>query len=76
MLQSYVVHRGNQQFLMTRGQPQGACLSSVLCDIYYSDIDKTQLREFQNDSDLLIRAVDDYLYVTTSLDRAVWYVTD
>jgi telomerase reverse transcriptase len=76
MLQSYVVHRGNQQFLMTCGQPQGACLSSVLCDIYYSDMDKTELGEFQNDNDLLIRAVDDYLYATTNLDRAVRYVTN
>jgi telomerase reverse transcriptase len=76
MLQSYVVHRGNRQFLMTCGQPQGACLSSVLCDLYYSDVDKTQLREFQNDNDLLIRAVDDYLYVTTNLNRAAWYVTN
>jgi telomerase reverse transcriptase len=59
---------------MTCGQPQGGCLSSVLCDIYYSDLDRTELGEFQNGEDLLIRAVDDYLFVTTDLGRAIRYV--
>jgi telomerase reverse transcriptase len=59
---------------MTCGQPQGGRLSSVLCDIYYSDLDRTHLGEFQNDKDLLLRAVDDYLFITTNLDRATRYV--
>jgi hypothetical protein len=59
---------------MTRGQPQGARLSALLCDIYYSDLDRTHLREFQNDEDVLIRAVDDYLFVTADLIRATRYV--
>jgi hypothetical protein len=49
-------------------------LSAVLCDIYYSDLDRTHLREFQKDGDLLIRVVDDYLFITTDLDRAARYV--
>ena len=59
---------------MTCGQPQGGRLSAVLCDIYYSDLDRTCLREFQNDGDLLIRVVDDYLFITTDLNRASRYV--
>ena len=59
---------------MTCGQPQGGRLSAVLCDMYYSDLDRTHLREFQNDGDLLIRVVDDYLFVTADLNRADRYV--
>lgn len=59
---------------MTCGQPQGGRLSAALCDIYYSDLDRTHLREFQNDGDLLIRVVDDYLFVTADLNRAARYV--
>lgn len=59
---------------MRCGQPQGCRLSAVLCDLYYSDLDRTHLRDFQNDGDLLIRGVDDYLFVTTNLDRAARYV--
>jgi len=59
---------------MTCGQPQGGRLSAVLCDLYYSDLDRTHLREFQNDGDLLIRVVDDYLFITADLNRAARYV--
>jgi len=61
---------------MTCGQPQGGRLSAVLCDIYYSDLDRTHLSEFQNDGNLLIRVVDDYLFITTDLNKAAWYVTN
>jgi telomerase reverse transcriptase len=74
MLQNYVVHKGNKRFVMISGLPQGGCLSSLLCDIYYSDLDTTHLREFINDEDLLLRAVDDYLFITTHMDRAAKYV--
>jgi hypothetical protein len=74
ILKDYVIHKGDQKFVMTCGQPQGGRLSSVLCDLYYSDLDRTQLGEFQNDEDLLLRAVDDYLFIATDLDRAIRYV--
>nr|QTW21094.1 telomerase reverse transcriptase isoform 1 [Prorhinotermes simplex] len=73
-LRNFVVHKGNQRFLMTCGQPQGGRLSAVLCDMYYSDLDRTHLREFQKDGDLLIRVVDDYLFITTDLDRAARFL--
>lgn len=73
-LKDHLICKGNKKFIMICGQPQGGYLSSVLCDLYYSDLERTQLREFQNDEDMLIRAVDDYLYITTDLDRAVRYV--
>lgn len=52
-----------QRYVLQKGIPQGAMLSSVLCDIYYAHMEETSLSEFR-DQGFLYRYVDDYLFVT------------
>ena len=61
-----LIQFGGQHFMLCKGLPQGGYLSAILCDIYYSHMDLEHLKEFQNYEDLFLRAVDDYLLVTSS----------
>ncbi|XP_039288225.1 telomerase reverse transcriptase isoform X2 [Nilaparvata lugens] len=62
---------GGSTYLLKRGIPHAGKLSSSFCQIYYDELDKQKLSEFSNNgNEIFFRAVDDYLYVTPSLERA------
>lgn len=67
----HVVHHDNMHYQLRRGIPQGSRLSNALCHIYYGHLVRENLSEFLNQpDDLLIRVVDDFLYLTTNSERA------
>ena len=61
----------NCHYRLIRGIPQGSKLSSALCHIYYGHMVQHHLSRFLNETDLLIRVVDDFLYMTTCGKRAL-----
>ena len=71
VLEVHVVLHDNTHYQLKRGIPQGSRLSSALCQIYYGHLVRENLYEFLNQpDDLLIRVVDDFLYMTTNSERA------
>ena len=67
----HVVHHDNTHYQLRRGIPQGSRLSIALCHIYYGHLVRENLSEFLNQpDDLLIRVVDDFLYLTPNSERA------
>ncbi|XP_032779409.2 telomerase reverse transcriptase [Daphnia magna] len=67
----HVVHHDKAHYQLKRGIPQGSRLSSALCHIYYGHMVREHLSEFlSSPDDLLIRVVDDFLYLTASGERA------
>jgi telomerase reverse transcriptase len=71
VLEVHVVLHDNTNYQLKRGIPQGSRLSSALCQIYYGHLVRENLYEFLNQpDDLLIRVVDDFLYMTTNSERA------
>ena len=53
------------------GIPQGSVLSSLLCSFFYGDLEKTSLQTFRdNENSVLLRLIDDYLYISTEEDKA------
>ena len=67
----HVMHNSKSHYRLARGIPQGSRLSSALCHIYYGHMVQEHLSEFLNHADdLLIRVVDDFLYLTPSSERA------
>lgn len=70
-----VVKMGRKFYRQVNGIPQGSVLSSILCSFFYAHMESAYLSDFQTASDLLMRLVDDFLYVTTDLDKALRFVT-
>ncbi|GJJ08683.1 hypothetical protein Clacol_002902 [Clathrus columnatus] len=62
---------GADYYRQVVGIPQGSALSTILCAFFYGDLERRQYN-FTTDPDckLLCRLVDDYLFITTSLEKA------
>ena len=63
---------GKHFFRISSGIPQGMHLSGVLSELYYYYVDSINLRDFQQtkDDELYVRYCDDYLFITSSKERA------
>lgn len=65
------VDNNDKRYVLRRGIPQGSKLSSALCHIYYGHMVKEHLTDWlAQPEDLLIRVVDDFLYLTPDGARA------
>lgn len=65
-----IVKIGQSYYRQTIGIPQGSVLSSILCSFFYGDLEK-KFPSFTKDiHSVLLRLIDDYLFITTSLTRA------
>ncbi|KAL0953283.1 hypothetical protein HGRIS_004533 [Hohenbuehelia grisea] len=66
-----IVRIGPNYYKQMVGIPQGSVLSSILCCFFYGDMEKNRHQKFSEDPlSLLLRMVDDYLFVTTNLSAA------
>ncbi|KAK7690659.1 hypothetical protein QCA50_005758 [Cerrena zonata] len=65
-----LVKIGDDYYRQRVGIPQGSVLSALLCSFFYGDLEKTQLKFTDDSQSVLLRLIDDYLFVTTSPGRA------
>ncbi|BCR95156.1 telomerase reverse transcriptase [Aspergillus luchuensis] len=65
---------GRNYFRQCNGIPQGSVLSSMLCNLFYADMEQQVLGFLQSDNALLVRLVDDFLLVTTESSLAMRFL--
>ena len=68
----YFLQVGSKYYHQICGISQGSVLSTLLCSLYYANMERDYL-EIGKD-DLLMRIVDDYLYVTPSKKSATRFL--
>nr|XP_043626813.1 telomerase reverse transcriptase [Erigeron canadensis] len=75
-----LLHIDKRFYLQNVGIPQGSILSSLLCSFYYGHMENTKLvpflnkvaeSEFPDRRDLLLRFIDDFLFISTSKKQAL-----
>ncbi|KAL9095597.1 MAG: hypothetical protein Q9165_002029 [Trypethelium subeluteriae] len=65
-----IVKVGKKYYRQKYGIPQGSILSSLLCNLFYAQLEKENL-SFTGDSDcLLLRMIDDFLLISTNQAKA------
>ena len=69
-IQQNVVKIGKKLYRQKEGIPQGSVVSSLLCNFFYADFEKSCLDFLQDDGDLLLRMIDDFLIITTDRSKA------
>ncbi|KAG7089455.1 hypothetical protein E1B28_011140 [Marasmius oreades] len=69
-----IVKFGNCYYRQMIGIPQGSTLSTILCSFFYGDMERQFGRFTEDPQSALLRNVDDYLYVTTRLEKARKFV--
>ncbi|VDB94295.1 unnamed protein product [Peniophora sp. CBMAI 1063] len=52
------------------GIPQGSVCSSLLCSYFYADLERKRLHVTKDPESALLRLIDDYLFITTDLEKA------
>lgn len=74
LLEEHVQHNiikiGEKFFHQKNGIPQGSVLSSILCNFFYGDLEKNKLSFTLDENGLLLRLIDDFLFITLNRDNA------
>ncbi|KAJ3387292.1 hypothetical protein HDU80_000192 [Chytriomyces hyalinus] len=68
-----LVKMGMKFYKQVRGIPQGSVLSTLLCSLYLSHMEKSKLKNIMSCNDLLLRLVDDFLFITPSKEKAIQF---
>ncbi|XP_066041108.1 telomerase reverse transcriptase isoform X3 [Chamaea fasciata] len=69
MIHNSILEIRNRYYLQCCGIPQGSILSSLLCSLFYGDMENKLLSGIQQDG-VLIRLIDDFLLLTPHLMKA------
>ncbi|KAF3209846.1 hypothetical protein TWF106_010865 [Orbilia oligospora] len=64
------VQIGKRFYRQSLGIPQGSVMSTLLCNLFYADLEAHELPFTQAKTGLLMRLVDDFLFITTNRDHA------
>ncbi|KAG8979678.1 hypothetical protein FRB90_008014 [Tulasnella sp. 427] len=65
-----LVKIGDNLYRQKVGIPQGSVLSTLLCSFFYGDLERKHFNFCNDARNLLLRYVDDYLFITTRLSTA------
>ncbi|KAL7268429.1 Telomerase reverse transcriptase [Rhizina undulata] len=69
-----IVKIGDLFFRQKRGIPQGSILSTILCNFFYADMEKTKLPFTTDEDGVLLRLTDDFLFITLSPEKATQFI--
>ena len=73
-VQNNVVKIGKKIFRQKEGIPQGSVLSSLLCNCFYAKLEAEHLSFARKNSGLLLRLIDDFLFITTEKEDAISFL--
>ncbi|GAA5851509.1 hypothetical protein JCM8547_001116 [Rhodosporidiobolus lusitaniae] len=69
-----LVKVGGRLFRQKDGIPQGSIMSSLLCSLFYGDMERKRLAFTDDPDSVMLRYVDDFLFVTTKKPLAVRFL--
>ena len=69
-VEANMVKVGKKFYRQKAGIPQGSILSSLLCNLFYAELEHEYLGFLQSDESLLLRLIDDFLLITTNKTHA------
>lgn len=73
-IQQNMVKIGKKFYRQKEGIPQGSVLSSLLCNLFYADLEAQHLSFLDPNESLLLRLIDDFLLITTNPAHAKQYL--
>ena len=67
-----IIEIGSKFYLQSQGIGQGSVISTMLCNLYYGDMESKNLTVSKNE--ILMRQVDDFLFVTPNRSSAIAFL--
>ena len=75
-ISNHIIKAGKRYFKQIVGIPQGSVLSTLMCSLYYGKFEKEELASIISEpNSLLMRLVDDFLFLTTDLAKATEFAS-
>lgn len=74
LINKHVVKILRKFYIQKQGIAQGSAVSILLCNIYLAKLERRHFGKFICEENLLMRHVDDFLFVTTNKRDAVDFV--
>ncbi|KAI9042294.1 telomerase reverse transcriptase [Aspergillus affinis] len=74
-LQNNLVKFGRKYFRQRNGIPQGSRVSSLLCNLFYGEMEREVLGFLDTNEAKLLRLVDDFLLITSNSTLAMKFLT-
>lgn len=69
-IQANVIRIGKKYYRQKQGIAQGSVVSSLLCNLFFAEMETQQLSFIDPNSSSLVRLIDDFLLVTTDRQQA------
>lgn len=69
-----LVKMGKRFYRQKTGIPQGSILSTILCNLFYAELEREVLGFTLNEDCLLLRLLDDFMLISTSRQHAERFV--
>lgn len=69
-----LVQMGKTYLRQQSGIPQGSVISNLLCNFFYAQLEHEKLDFLQSPDSVLLRLVDDFLLVTTDVQKALKFL--
>ncbi|GAB7337712.1 hypothetical protein MBLNU457_g2995t1 [Dothideomycetes sp. NU457] len=69
-IQNNLVQIGSALYRQKTGIPQGSIVSSLLCSLFYAEMEEKVLTFVKDGESLLLRLIDDFLLITTNKQTA------
>lgn len=73
-VENNMVKIGKKFFRQKAGIPQGSILSSLLCNLFYAELEHGHLDFLQKGESILLRLIDDFLLITSNRSHAKMFL--
>ena len=73
-VENNMVKIGKKFFTQKAGIPQGSVLSSLLCNLFYAELENEHLTFLKSKESILLRLIDDFLLITTNQNHAEMFL--
>ena len=73
-IEDNLIKQGKRFFRQKKGIPQGSVLSSMLCNLFYADMERNKLGFLQRRDGILLRLVDDFLFISLDKGRSIKFL--
>ena len=73
-IENNLIKQGKRFYRQKKGIPQGSVLSTMLCNLFYADMERNVLSFIHHGHGLLLRLIDDFLFISLDKSRSIKFL--
>ena len=73
-VQNNLIKHGKRFYRQETGIPQGSVLSTMLCNLFYAEMEREVLVSLERGNGLLLRLIDDFLFISLEREKCIKFL--